>query len=202
MAPFDRRPEGSLTFGGIARATREERQGAIEALQERLRAEELRSCSGELDRKRQAVQTETDRLDRRRSVPGPSRRRGLVPGTGSPHLPEAAARAETPAPRPSSAAPGSSRARAARQRRRGATRGRERPRGGARSCRAGAATAFRADSRAGRRGQAASARSPARRARDPSDRREEPRTLRPRTCRPARPRPGARSASCPSRPGR
>ena len=64
MAPFDRRPERSLTFGGIARATREERQGAIEALQESLRAEELRSCSGELDRKRQAVQTETDRLDR------------------------------------------------------------------------------------------------------------------------------------------
>ena len=65
MAPFDRCPKGSLTFGGVARAAREKRQGAIEALQERLRAEKLRACSGELDRERQAVETATDRLDSR-----------------------------------------------------------------------------------------------------------------------------------------
>ena len=54
-----------MTFGGVARATREQRQGAIEALQERLRAEELRACSGELDRQREAIQAAADRIDRR-----------------------------------------------------------------------------------------------------------------------------------------
>ena len=64
VAPFDRRPERSLPFGGVARAAGEQRQSAIEALQERLRAEELRASSGQLDRQRQAVQAKTDGLDR------------------------------------------------------------------------------------------------------------------------------------------
>src|SRR6266508_4597862 len=62
---------------GAARASGEKRQRTIEPLQEHLRAEELRSRCGELDRERQAVEVAADRFDAR------VRRKGPADPTGS-----------------------------------------------------------------------------------------------------------------------
>ena len=202
MAPFDRRPERPLTFGRVARAVREERQSAIETLEKRFRAEELRARRGELDRQRQAVQAATDRLDRRARREAPSRPRGLVRGTASPHLRRQ--RLERVLTLPGN------------PQRRSARHDHAQPIGGGEK---------RCEVRRGReqvlevveqeqqllpaqiaekvvacRERPSDLR--ARRARDPSGRRAGPRTLRPQTCRPAPPRPAARGGSCPSRQGR
>ena len=65
VTPLDRCAEGALAFGSVARAVGQERQRPLEPREQRPGRKEARASSRKLDRQRQAVESRTDRLDRR-----------------------------------------------------------------------------------------------------------------------------------------
>ena len=64
VAPLDRRAQGLLPGGRVARARGQERQALVESSEELVRAEQRDACGGQLDRERQAVQPPADLADR------------------------------------------------------------------------------------------------------------------------------------------
>ena len=64
VAPLDRRAEGALAFGQVAGAPGQQRQPALEPLQDLGRRERLHPGGGELERERQLVEPAADRCHR------------------------------------------------------------------------------------------------------------------------------------------
>ncbi len=65
VAPLDRGAQRALALGGVTRAARQQRERRVEALEEPLGSEKLRTRGGELDRERESVEPAADRLDGR-----------------------------------------------------------------------------------------------------------------------------------------
>ena len=64
VRPLDRRPQGPLALGCVAGAAGQERQSALQTLEDLGRRERLRAGRRQLERKRQVVQAPADLRDR------------------------------------------------------------------------------------------------------------------------------------------